>query len=93
MLVLSGASGGLLLCLFTSVNGTPVGIASASISVVCFIRNGILKTSLKREKKLNIQRLLYWPEIKKLRKNNKALIDSDISHDEFTLMIMRSKIL
>ena len=37
LLVLSGKSSGVSLCLFSAVIGTPVGIASASISLVFLI--------------------------------------------------------
>ena len=47
LVVLSGASSGVSLCSFTSIIGTPLGIASASISLVFLISNGIVKIFLK----------------------------------------------
>ena len=53
MLVLSGGSSGVFLCSFITVIGMPVGIASASISLVFPISNEIVKMfpkTIKREK-------------------------------------------
>lgn len=90
LLVLSGASNDVSLCSFTTAIDAPVVIASANICLVFLTSNGNLKTFLKtmgKEKnkhrkiallartKLNIiQKIIY-----------KVLIDSDVSHDEFTL--------
>ena len=54
LMVLSGATSGVSLCLFTTIIGTPVGITSASISLVFLIGNGIVRMYLKtmrRQKK------------------------------------------
>ena len=47
LLVLSVARSVFSLCSFTIVIGTPVGIASAGISLVFLISNGIVKIFLK----------------------------------------------
>ena len=63
LLFFSGANSGVFLSSFTSVSGTPVPIASATISLVFLIINGIIKMFLKPmgRKKTNTERLLYWP--------------------------------
>ena len=43
LLVLSGASSGVSLLLFTTIIGTPVRVPSASISVVFLVTNGMSK--------------------------------------------------
>ena len=47
LLVLSGGSSGISLCLFNTVIVTPVGITHAGISLVFLITNGIVKVLLK----------------------------------------------
>ena len=58
---LSGAGSGASLFSFDTVIGTLVSIASASISLLFLINNGIVKFILKtmERKKTNIERLLY----------------------------------
>ena len=54
LMVLSGATSGVSLCLFTTIIGTSFGITSASISLVFLISNGIVRMYLKtmrRQKK------------------------------------------
>ena len=51
LLVLSDTSGAVSLFLFNAVIGTPVGIESASISLVFLINNAIVKMLLKTKKK------------------------------------------
>ena len=64
LIVLSDASSGVSLNLFTTLIGTLFGIASASISLVFFISNGIVKTFLKtmEKKKINTEKLFYSQE-------------------------------
>lgn len=61
LLVLSSASSGNCLCSLTTIFGTPVGIANASINLVFLISNGIAKMFLKTVGR--VKRLLYCPEI------------------------------
>lgn len=58
---LSGAGSGASLFSFDTAIGTLVSIASASISLLFLINNGIVKFILKtmERKKTNIERLLY----------------------------------
>ena len=50
---------------FTTVIGTLVGVASASIGLVFLITNGIVKIFLKTmvKKKNKHRKLLYWPGV------------------------------
>ena len=61
LIVLSAATGGVSICLFTSIAGTPVGIVSASLTLFFSLSTGIVK------KLLNITR-------KKKEKQEKILI-------------------
>ena len=60
LLVLSGESSDVSFSSFATVIGTAAGIASASISLVFLISNGIVKMFLKktRTKKIKTKRLL-----------------------------------
>ena len=61
LIVLSATSGGIFIISFSSIIGTPVGIASANFSLVFSLATGIIKKLLKRtrNKKRNIMRLLF----------------------------------
>ena len=50
---------------FTTIIGTPAGIASTRVSLVFLICSRIVKMFLEAmgKKKLNTERLLYWQEI------------------------------
>ena len=87
MLILSGASSGVPLCSFTTVISVPAGIVSASISLVFLVSSGIVKMFLKTMvKKLKIA-LLGWSKLSSTEKTiSKALIDSDIVHEELTIV-------
>ena len=60
LFVLSGASCGVSLFLFTTVIGAPVGIVSASVILV------FLVTKAKEKKKVNVEKLLYWSSIENI---------------------------
>ena len=47
LIVFSATSGGISIISFTSVIGVPVGIASASFSLIFFLATGIIKKLLK----------------------------------------------
>ena len=55
--VLSAACSGASICSFTTVMGIPLGISSASVSLVFLISNGTVKMILKRmaRKKTNTE--------------------------------------
>ena len=46
LIVLSATTGGVSIISFTSIIGAPVGIASASFTLIFSLRTGIVKTSL-----------------------------------------------
>ena len=51
LIVLSATSGGVSIILFTSIVGAPVGIASASLTLLFSLTTGIIKQLLNRTKK------------------------------------------
>ena len=95
LIVLRAATGGVSIISFTTIDGGPVGIASASFTLTFSLSTGVIKkllniTRKKKKKdgktlmlaksKLNsIDTLIYQP-----------LIDMDISHEEF-ITILREK--
>ena len=62
LIVLSATSGGISIISFVSVIGAPVGIASASFSLVFSLTTGIVKKLLviTRNKKRSIIKYLCW---------------------------------
>ena len=86
--VLSAASGGVFIILFTSVVGAPVGIASASFTLILSITTGIIKKllSITRNKKKKHDKILMLAKSKLSSIETlifQALIDMEISHEEF----------
>ena len=88
LIVLSATSGGVSIISFTSIIGAPVGIASASFTLIFSLTTGIVK------KLLNITRnkMKKHDKILTLAKSklniietliSQTLIDIDISHKEF----------
>ena len=67
VLVFPGASGSICLCCFATAIGTLVDIAIAIVGLVFSIINGIikmfLKTTGKKKKQTNKERLLYWLDV------------------------------
>ena len=87
LIVLSAPTGGVSI-FFTSVIGTPFGIASASFTLVFFLTTGIIKKLLStiRKKKKKYDQILMqakseFNSIETLISH--ALIEMDISHEEF----------
>ena len=88
LIVLSAKTGGVSIISFTSVIGAPVGIASASFTLVFSLTTGIIKKLLSttRKKKKKHDQILM---LAKSKLNNiatlisKALIDMDINYEEF----------
>ena len=97
VLVFPGASSSICLCCFATAIGTLVDIAIAIVGLVFFIINGIIKMFLKTtgKKKTNKHRkiaLLARCKLSSIKKIiSKALIDSNIIHEEFTLMINKGQ--
>ena len=77
MIILSGTSSGVSIISFTSITGAPVGIASASLTLIFSLTTGIVKkllniTRMAKSKLNSIETLIF-----------QALIDLDISYEEF----------
>lgn len=92
MLVFPSASSGVSLFSFTTVIHTPVGIESASISLMFLISNGIIKCGKESNKHRKIT-LLNKTKLNNIENNNvyMALIDFNIIHNEFTLVVNEKK--
>ena len=92
LIILSATSGGVSIISFLSIAGVPVGIASASFTLVFSIAKGIIKILLKitRNKKKKHDNIFM---LAKSKLNSieilmsKALNDMDISHEEFTIIL------
>ena len=85
LIVLSVTSGEISIISFTSVIGVPVAIASASFSLIFSLTTGIIKNHNKifvlAKSKLNsIEALI-----------SQALIDLEISHEEFKTIVNEKK--
>ena len=91
LIVLSATSSGVSIISFTSIVGVPVGIASASLTLI-FSLTGIVKKLLNitRNKKKKQNKILM---LAKSKLNSiktlifQALIDLDISHEEFVTIL------
>ena len=95
LIVLSATSGGISIVSFTSVIGVPIGIASASFSLVSSLTTGIIKkllTITRNEKKINngivMSAKTKLNSIESLK--SQALIDLKISHEEFKTIINKT---
>ena len=92
LIFLSATSGGVSIISVISIVGVPVGIASASFTLIFSIAKGIIKILLKttRNKKKKHDNILM---LAKSKLNSieilisKALNDMDISHEEFTIIL------
>ena len=94
-IILSATSSGVSIISFTSIIGAPVGIASASLTLIFSLTTGIVKKLLNitRNKKKKHDKILM---LAKSKLNSietlisQALIDLDISHEEF-IRILKEK--
>ena len=92
LIVLSATSSGVSIISFTSIVGSPVGIASASFTLIFSLTTGIVKKLLNitRNKKKKHDKILM---LAKSKLNSietlisQALIDMEISHEEFTTIL------
>ena len=92
LIVLSATTGGISIISFTSTIGVPVGIVSASFTLIFSITTGIIKkllsTAIKKKKKHD-QILMFakskYNSIEALI--SQALNDIDISHKEFITIL------
>ena len=94
-IVLSATAGGVSICSFTSVIGAPVGIASASFTLIFSLSTGIIKkllnTTRKKKKKHDKVLMLAKSKLNSIKTLlSQALINMDISHEEF-VTILREK--
>ena len=95
LVVLSATSGGVSIISFSSVTGVPAGIASVSCTLIFSLTTGIVKKLLditrKKEKKHNKILMLAKSKLNSINTLiSQALIDMDISHEEF-ITILKEK--
>ena len=96
LIVLSATSGGVSIISFTSIVGAPVGIASASFTLIFSLTTGIIKKllSITRNKKKKHDKILMLAKSKLdiiETLVSQALIDMEISHEEFNAIISKKQ--
>ena len=92
LIVLSAAGGGVSIISFTSITGAPVGIASASFTLILSLTTGIVKKLLNitRNKKKKYDKILMLAKSKFNIIETlipQALIDMEITHEEFITIL------
>ena len=92
LIVLSATSSGVSIISFTSIIGAPVGIASASFTLIFSLTTGIIKKllSITRNKKKKHDKILMLAKSKLDSIETlafQALIDMESSHEEFNAII------
>ena len=95
LIVLSATSSGVSIISFTSIIGAPVGIASASFTLIFSLTTGIVKKLLNitRNKKKKHDKILMLTKSKLSSIEtllSQALIDMEISHEEY-ITILKEK--
>ena len=95
LIILSGKTGGISIISFTTAIGAPVGIASASFTLIFSITTRIIKKLLNMtiNKKKKHDKILMFAESKLNSIEtlmSQALGDLDIRHEEF-VMILKKK--
>ena len=96
LIVLSVATGSISIASFATVNGAPVGIMSASCSLTISITTGFVKKFLKtirnKKKKHNKIVMLARSKLNSIEsKISEALINNEISHEDFMNIINEEK--
>ena len=96
LIVLSSTSGSISIVSFTTVIGTPVAIASASFSFTFSITTGTVKNLLKtrQNKKKKHNKIVMLPRsiLNSIEsKISEALINDEISHEDFAAIINKEK--
>ena len=96
LIVLSVTTGSISIASFATVIGAPVGIISASFSLAFSISTGIIKKLLKttrnKKKKHNKIVMLARSKLNSIEsKISKALMDNEISHEDFETIINEEK--
>ena len=91
LIALSATSGGVSIISFTSVVGAPVGIASASFTLILSLTTAIIKKllSITRNKKILMLAKSKLNGIENLV--SQALIDMEIGHEEFVTILGEKK--
>ena len=92
LIILSATAGGVSIISFTSIIGAPVGIASASFTLIFSITTGIIKKllSMTRKKKKKHDQILMLAKSKFSSIEtliSQALIDMNISHKEIIAIL------
>ena len=96
LIVLSVATGSISIASFATVIGAPVGMMSASCSLAFSITTGFVKKFLKtirnKKKKHNKIVMLARSKLNSIEsKISKALMDNEISHEDFETIINEEK--
>ena len=96
LIVLSATTGSISIASFATVIGAPVGIVSASFTLAFSISTGIIKKLLKttrnKKKKHNKIVMLARSKLNSIEsKISKALMDNEISHEDFETIINEEK--
>ena len=96
LIVLSATSSGVSIISFTSIIGAPVGIASASFTLIFSLTTGIVKKLLNitRNKKKKHDKILMLAKSKLDSIEtlvSQALIGMEISHEEFNAIIRKKR--
>ena len=95
LIVLSITTGSISIASFSTVVGAPVGIISASFTLEFSISTGIIKKLLKttrNKKKYNKIVMLARSKLNKIEcKMSEALINNEISHEDFMTIINGEK--
>ena len=91
LIALSATSGGVSIISFTSVVGAPVGIASASFTLIFSLTAGIIKKLLgtTRNKKKKHDKILMVAKstLNNIETISQALTDMEISHEGFATIL------
>ena len=96
LIVLSATSGSISIAYFATVIGTPVEIAGASLSLTFSLSTGIvikmLKTTRDKKKKHSEIIMLARNKLNSIEsKVSEALINGEISHEDFMVIINEEK--
>ena len=96
LIVLSATSGSISIASFATVIGTTVGIASASLSLTFSLSTGIVRKLLKKtqnkKEKHNKIIMLARSKLNSIEsKVSETLINSELSHEEFMVIINEEK--
>ena len=91
-ITLSASFGTLSIASYPTIVGIPVGIAGASLTLICTVTTGVVKTFLNitRKKKKKHNKIISLARNKLNVIENlisQALIDSEITHEEFSKII------